>query len=65
VDTAPLITTESGVSVIPVTCARCELPIPAGEKHLRHTDRRGGAAVRFPECVRCARRAGRAGALDR
>lgn len=64
-DAVDPITTDTGVSVIPVTCARCGLPIPAGERHLRHTDHRGARAVRFAECAPCARRAGRGDLLDR
>ncbi len=58
------ITTQVRVSVMPLTCARCRLPVPAGQRHLRHVDTRGVPVVRFVECADCARRAGRAGPLD-
>jgi hypothetical protein len=56
--------TQVRVSVVPLTCARCKLPVPAGERHLRHVDTRATPTVRFVECGSCARRAGRGDLLD-
>lgn len=56
--------TQVRVSVVPLTCARCRLPVPAGQRHLRHVDTRSVPAVKFVECAECARRAGRSGPLD-
>lgn len=58
------IRTQVRVSVVPLTCARCKLPVPAGQHHLRHVDTRAVPAVSFVECAECARRAGRSGPLD-
>ncbi len=58
------IRTQVRVSVVPLTCARCRLPVPAGQRHLRHVDTRAVPAVSFVECAECARRAGRSGPLD-
>ncbi|MBF5083218.1 hypothetical protein [Quadrisphaera sp. INWT6] len=58
------IRTQVRVSVVPLTCARCKLPVPAGQRHLRHVDTRAVPAVSFVECAECARRAGRSGPLD-
>jgi len=58
------IRTQVRVSVVPLTCARCKLPVPAGQHHLRHVDTRAVPAVSFVECAECARRAGRGGPLD-
>ena len=58
------ITTQAKVTVVPQTCASCRLAIPAGERHLRHTDRRAEPGVRFTECAQCARRSGRGDLLD-
>ncbi|MBC3763861.1 hypothetical protein ACUN7V_08915 [Quadrisphaera oryzae] len=56
--------TQVRVDVVPLTCARCRLPVPAGQRHLRHVDTRATPAVRFVECGDCARRAGRGDLLD-